>query len=216
MCIRDSNYTILHVVEKSLSNIPIVHFKSGYYGPDHAWGEWFYQLNIWLVIVLVAKTVVVLIILPHRDWLDWVGDIALGPVEVSPRLELILVMVIIPIIVNSCSLWITDNFLKLTTKGEASITVEKAKETLKDSLSANDYYTFDQNIAKQHSANGTHHMNNSDYNFANHTGANGGTEKENDPESGDESELLVDQDICSSTKCTQKTRTSFPRPNSVN
>lgn len=72
-----------------------------------------YQLLAWLVIVIIAKFILAFIQLNIHDWLEIIGVAVLYPVRNSPRLKLIIVMVLFPVIMNSIQFWVTDNFLKL-------------------------------------------------------------------------------------------------------
>jgi hypothetical protein len=44
--------------------------------------------------------------------LEYIGEIVLTPFSFNPDVELVTVMIVIPLIVNSAYFWITDNFLK--------------------------------------------------------------------------------------------------------
>mmetsp|Transcript_30916 Transcript_30916/g.30556 ORF Transcript_30916/g.30556 Transcript_30916/m.30556 type:complete len:86 (-) Transcript_30916:16-273(-) len=44
--------------------------------------------------------------------LRFIGDLLLKPIERFPNFELIMVMIIIPVVMNSLMFWITDSFLK--------------------------------------------------------------------------------------------------------
>lgn len=48
-----------------------------------------------------------------REPLQFFGDMLLSPVSGYPDLELVLVMIIIPVVLNSLMFWVTDSFLKL-------------------------------------------------------------------------------------------------------
>ena len=63
-------------------------------------------------IVLITKIFVIITIIPYRNWLGWLGNLILAPFQGFPKLELLFVMILYPLIVNILSLWITDNFLK--------------------------------------------------------------------------------------------------------
>ena len=47
----------------------------------------------------------------HRE-LEFLGDILLMPFEDYPKLELVAVVIVIPIIMNAIIFWITDSFIK--------------------------------------------------------------------------------------------------------
>ena len=47
-----------------------------------------------------------------HELLNTVGEAIFSPLVPYPRLELVLIMVVIPVIMNSFQYWITDSFLK--------------------------------------------------------------------------------------------------------
>lgn len=59
------------------------------------------------------KLVIFLGIVHYRGVLGEIGESVLYPLDEYPRIELILVMVLVPLIVNVLQFWIQDNFLKL-------------------------------------------------------------------------------------------------------
>ena len=107
------NYLLLLGTEKIFSKYDTLKFKTGYYGLKLSWMEYFYQLFIWLTIVMTTKILLIIIIVPEKAWLGWIGDIVLNPFKNEPKLELIFVMIFYPMILNIIALWITDNFLKM-------------------------------------------------------------------------------------------------------
>lgn len=71
------------------------------------------QLCLWIFIILLSKTLTLLIvILPFQNQLNSFGKWVLGPVSSNVNLELAVVMVIFPIILNIIQFWVQDNFLK--------------------------------------------------------------------------------------------------------
>jgi hypothetical protein len=80
-------------------------------------GAWAVQLMIWGLIVLIVNftqvKVLIMALLMKASWIfsDW-GHWVLMGLEPYPRLELVVVMVIIPLIMNCVQFWIQDNFLK--------------------------------------------------------------------------------------------------------
>mmetsp|Transcript_22518 Transcript_22518/g.40573 ORF Transcript_22518/g.40573 Transcript_22518/m.40573 type:complete len:229 (-) Transcript_22518:1444-2130(-) len=77
--------------------------------PDFkAWGI---QLAAWCFIVFVTKWTLVGFIYLFRSMLSAMGEYFLSPFAYSPELELVVVMVVIPTIMNIIQFWIQDNFL---------------------------------------------------------------------------------------------------------
>jgi hypothetical protein len=105
-------YLILHLVERCLRNSPIFNFKSGHYGENNDVGIWAYQMFIWLSIILLMKLIIWTTMTLFHHPLEYIGEIVLTPFSFNPDVELVTVMIVIPLIVNSAYFWITDNFLK--------------------------------------------------------------------------------------------------------
>lgn len=73
---------------------------------------WGYQVLQWLIIIFVMKLVVLsAVILPLRGVLGGMGDWALTPLAGNPKLQLALVMVILPFVMNVTVFWIQDHIL---------------------------------------------------------------------------------------------------------
>eukprot|EP00340_Litonotus_pictus_P004998 CAMPEP_0170517020 /NCGR_PEP_ID=MMETSP0209-20121228/3119_1 /TAXON_ID=665100 ORGANISM="Litonotus pictus, Strain P1" /NCGR_SAMPLE_ID=MMETSP0209 /ASSEMBLY_ACC=CAM_ASM_000301 /LENGTH=295 /DNA_ID=CAMNT_0010802153 /DNA_START=407 /DNA_END=1294 /DNA_ORIENTATION=- len=72
-----------------------------------------YQLLSWLGIVVVSKIILALIQLSINGFLEDFGTTILWPFKNVPKLKLIIVMIFIPVIMNSIQFWVQDNFLKL-------------------------------------------------------------------------------------------------------
>jgi hypothetical protein len=82
--------------------------------PDFkAWGM---QLGMWCLVVLIVKWSLVGLIFVLRNFLSTIGVFVLSPVESDPQLELVVVMVFVPCLMNIIQFWVQDNFLKGKTK----------------------------------------------------------------------------------------------------
>eukprot|EP00003_Mantamonas_plastica_P011407 TRINITY_DN210_c3_g1_i1.p1 TRINITY_DN210_c3_g1~~TRINITY_DN210_c3_g1_i1.p1 ORF type:complete len:295 (+),score=84.40 TRINITY_DN210_c3_g1_i1:140-1024(+) len=86
--------------------------QNGNYGSPPSINKWLQQLCLWAFIVLVAKVVVMIITFWLMEPLMSIGDLLFAPLRPFPHIELVVVMVILPTIMNLVSFWITDNFLK--------------------------------------------------------------------------------------------------------
>ena len=115
------NITFLKLFEyfmhRCLPNNTTMNF--GDYGnPPQLCTIWFPQLVVWMTIVTVAKICTLLIvyqfILPLDVILTFLFKIFVG----QPELELIVVMIIIPTMLNTVQFWITDTFLMKQSKEE--------------------------------------------------------------------------------------------------
>lgn len=71
------------------------------------------QLSLWLSIILLSKIIILLLILvPFKSLLQKFGDILVHPLVNDPKTELVVVMIIVPLVMNSFQYWIQDTFLK--------------------------------------------------------------------------------------------------------
>lgn len=89
--------------------------KMGEYGNDllnPSLFIWFYQLVVWLIIIIISKLFILVFFLITSKELDGILGYLFEPIQRYPNLELILVMIIIPFILNVVQFWIQDNFLK--------------------------------------------------------------------------------------------------------
>jgi hypothetical protein len=93
--------------------------KFGEYGNPPKMMLFFPQLAIWLLIVITGKIGITIVQLylskPLGIGIKWV----LSWFHKRPPLELVLVMIIIPVIVNAVQFWLTDSFLKKDEKQQA-------------------------------------------------------------------------------------------------
>lgn len=104
-------YLILKLIQFVFDKCPPLAFDSGYYG-KHMVKSWLYQLSLWIVIVFVSKICVLIVNIIFMDFFNSIAAIILYPFRNNPRIELIMVMVIFPMIGTSIQLWWTDNFLQ--------------------------------------------------------------------------------------------------------
>ena len=92
----------------------------GEYGTPPRLCVWFPQLIVWMTIITIAKIctlyIVYQFIAPLNVILSYVFDVFNG----QPELELVVVMIIIPTILNTVQFWITDTFLMKQVSPEES------------------------------------------------------------------------------------------------
>eukprot|EP00036_Acanthoecidae_sp_10tr_P005867 CAMPEP_0182953284 /NCGR_PEP_ID=MMETSP0105_2-20130417/62197_1 /TAXON_ID=81532 ORGANISM="Acanthoeca-like sp., Strain 10tr" /NCGR_SAMPLE_ID=MMETSP0105_2 /ASSEMBLY_ACC=CAM_ASM_000205 /LENGTH=191 /DNA_ID=CAMNT_0025093605 /DNA_START=632 /DNA_END=1207 /DNA_ORIENTATION=- len=90
---------------------------SGEYGSPARWRPWVAQLLLYNTVMLLEKGLVSLLLLFH--FIQRVGGAILKPIgDVSPKLELVLALVITPFLINVMWFWIVDNFLMKAGDGE--------------------------------------------------------------------------------------------------
>lgn len=83
----------------------------GEYGkPKPVAKYWYYQCVAYLIIMSIAKLIVTLL-LQLKFW-DQVRDLLLWTIP-NPKLEVTLVVLVIPFFVNVFMFWVTDNFLTM-------------------------------------------------------------------------------------------------------
>jgi hypothetical protein len=73
---------------------------------------WATQAGIWCLISSLMKLFVYIIMLSSPIFLEDLGKSMLSSIAIYPRLELIIVMIIVPFIMNACQFWLVDNILK--------------------------------------------------------------------------------------------------------
>lgn len=71
------------------------------------------QLLTWWLIVFISKATLAALQLVLNKALESIGSAVLTPFKEEPKLKLVMVMVIFPVILNSIQFWVQDNFLKL-------------------------------------------------------------------------------------------------------
>jgi hypothetical protein len=75
-------------------------------------GAWAMQVTVWGVIVSVSKWLVVGLMTYNTKLLSALGHAALHSLLGHPHLELVVVMVLVPTVLNCMQFWVQDNFLK--------------------------------------------------------------------------------------------------------
>jgi hypothetical protein len=111
-------YLLLVGVERLFDNCEALSFRSGSYGTPAVWNSWVYQAAIWIVLVLIMKIIVIAAEVIFEGPMGVLGKAMLFWLDGYPKLELIFVMIIFPVILNSLMFWVTDSFLKSNTKSE--------------------------------------------------------------------------------------------------
>lgn len=73
---------------------------------------WFLQVIVWSGVVVIVKILLFFSIQVFAPIFEKVADVLLGWLKQYPDLKLVLIMIIVPIILNSIQFWIQDNILK--------------------------------------------------------------------------------------------------------
>merc|ERR1719464_2328073 len=90
-----------------------LHFlRSGEYGNPPSWRPWLAQLLVWGLLASGEKAVTAaLVILPLHPQLDSLAVAIERPFAPFPKLELLLVMVVAPVLLNVLFFWVIDNII---------------------------------------------------------------------------------------------------------
>ena len=113
-------YMILKIIEKICRAQGWTKAISGNYNEDFD-GEidlaaWSLQLMLWVSIVAFNKWVLLIIITQFNAFFMEIGKNVLQPFAMSPKLELVFVMIIVPTVMNIFQFWVQDNFIKSKNK----------------------------------------------------------------------------------------------------
>ncbi|CRL01788.1 CLUMA_CG015004, isoform A [Clunio marinus] len=86
----------------------VMHWDAINFGEYGASKSWIYQTWIYVFLMIIVKLLTTLII--QMDYWNDVKNLILSPFK-NPKLEVVVVMLIIPFFVNVLLFWVTDNFL---------------------------------------------------------------------------------------------------------
>ncbi|KAL5015399.1 hypothetical protein ScPMuIL_009669 [Solemya velum] len=100
----------------------------GEYGSPAQCNAWVGQCALYILVMIIEKILMTLLI-QFNFWKD-VRKFIMSPVE-DPKLELIIVMFIVPLIVNAFIFWVVDNFLKRKIKTNKSVFVNERETAMK-------------------------------------------------------------------------------------
>lgn len=84
----------------------------GSYGDPPSFQRWGVQSFFWVLIVILAKICVVWLMYLDEDWWTKAGQKILSPVAYSPKVELVVAMLIAPFLCMVGYFWIMDTLLK--------------------------------------------------------------------------------------------------------
>ena len=88
--------------------------KMGEYGVDSTPSLfiWSYQLIVWLIIIIISKLIILTFLIYLSKPLDYILGTVFSSIQSYPNIELVLVMIVIPFILNILQFYIQDNYLK--------------------------------------------------------------------------------------------------------
>ena len=90
---------------------------SGDYGTPPSYRIWAIQLVCWTIIIPLVKIILLVVILLGKGILGNLGHFLLDWLQPYPKIELVVVMILCPCLMNLFQYWIQDTFLKKK-KGE--------------------------------------------------------------------------------------------------
>eukprot|EP01017_Pseudomicrothorax_dubius_P038401 TRINITY_DN5748_c0_g1_i1.p1 TRINITY_DN5748_c0_g1~~TRINITY_DN5748_c0_g1_i1.p1 ORF type:complete len:264 (-),score=21.65 TRINITY_DN5748_c0_g1_i1:107-898(-) len=118
-------YYMLKLTNKLLAKVGLHDYKTGNYikpvigdqAKRHepfeiSYKNWAIQLTIWNIIVVLSKFVLYFVLVLFAQALIAITNFLFQHLVTLPVIKLIVVMIIVPVIMNSLQFWIQDNFLK--------------------------------------------------------------------------------------------------------
>ncbi|XP_072437803.1 store-operated calcium entry regulator STIMATE isoform X4 [Chiloscyllium punctatum] len=102
--------------------------RFGEYGDPLECSAWVGQCALYLLIMMLEKTVVIVVLLLPQ----WKKVALLNPIQ-NPQLELAIVMLIVPFFVNALMFWVVDNFLMRKGKTKAKLEGEVGEDESRSS-----------------------------------------------------------------------------------
>ena len=84
---------------------------------------YFGQLGLWIGIILVTKLIMFSLNIIFNTVFVKIGNWILSPLSAYPRMKLVIVMVIVPIVCDVIQFWIFDNLLKFKFNNETDINI---------------------------------------------------------------------------------------------
>ncbi|EKX35017.1 hypothetical protein GUITHDRAFT_155592 [Guillardia theta CCMP2712] len=116
-----ANFVVLRWLEKVVHSHFATDVSSGDYGDPPQITRWFHQLGVWLTVVVVCKIGITSVEYVFKNPLAEFGAIILAPLCFNPHLELFIVVVFLPLILNAFQFWIMDSYLMYSNELHAKI-----------------------------------------------------------------------------------------------
>lgn len=99
----------------------------GDYGTPIRTKVWLLQLVSWIVVIFLAKFIIAMLILAFEKPLGSLAVMLFKPLEKHPDVELALVMIACPCLMNALQFYIQDNFLKKDVRDESFLVAQAAQ-----------------------------------------------------------------------------------------
>lgn len=130
-------YIILTTINEAIKNTRYDYESGNYYSGDQfIFKEYIYQLTIWVLVVILSKLISLGLVVLCYNVFNELGEILLRPLTATPKLKLIFVMLICPIVLNVLQFWFTDSFLQMNQE-------IKEKDYFYAPTAKDDYQTID-------------------------------------------------------------------------
>eukprot|EP00747_Dinoflagellata_sp_TGD_P170122 gnl/TRDRNA2_/TRDRNA2_200877_c0_seq1.p1 gnl/TRDRNA2_/TRDRNA2_200877_c0~~gnl/TRDRNA2_/TRDRNA2_200877_c0_seq1.p1 ORF type:complete len:356 (-),score=62.35 gnl/TRDRNA2_/TRDRNA2_200877_c0_seq1:38-1042(-) len=100
--------------------------RSGEYGEPPDRKIWARQLLDWQGLVVIQKCVLAVFVINFRNELAFVAEKLLGWLDSHPKVKLVVVMVVTPLVLNVFALWTADTFLQ----ADPALRSDEARERL--------------------------------------------------------------------------------------
>lgn len=131
------NVLLIYLTKRLGKKYDILAFQSGNYGQEElvqhsrkVYWTWFSQLLVWLLIIAFVKVFLFFtLIYPLRVYLLQAGSAILYGITTDENIELVIVMVIVPLIINIIQFLIQDKYLK---HNEAIVEIPSSNDITKD------------------------------------------------------------------------------------
>lgn len=125
---------LIHLIDVLVLRLKITnkYFNFGVYGNPPSLSIFSFQLTVWMLIVIISKVLTYMVLAQMLEPLDRSMSVLFKIFDGHPDLELVVVMIIVPTIMNAATFWITDNFLKKGGKDVVSVpnSISKARESV--------------------------------------------------------------------------------------
>mmetsp|Transcript_29780 Transcript_29780/g.60131 ORF Transcript_29780/g.60131 Transcript_29780/m.60131 type:complete len:248 (+) Transcript_29780:56-799(+) len=116
-----ANFVLLRILERRIMAMWGVDISSGDYGDPPQMVRWLQQLGVWLLVVTVCKVAVTALQSLFQAPLAEFGAIILNPLCFNPHMELFIVVVLLPLVLNAFQFWIVDNYLMHAPEGYSKL-----------------------------------------------------------------------------------------------
>lgn len=85
--------------------------EMGDYGDPPKYSVWAFQLFVYMAVILSTKLCIFMVELWFVREFDKIGHVLLYPLDLMPRIKLVVVMVIAPLVLTSVQFWAIDNWM---------------------------------------------------------------------------------------------------------